>query len=198
METRYRVDDRSLFRHRLWITALATFAIWALLTWKHLHGGVASHHLLHRADLPAISDWWGGIVIPVLTWIALGRIHGLMVARRDDGSTGASTYPRSSIVGFAGALLYGILLAASFTLGYPDVTTAVFQAAFLLALFVPLYRAECLLGFVLGMTVTFGAVLPTLFGSIVAGVGAVLYLYVRPALLRLGSWLLAARPSAAG
>ena len=59
----------------------------------------------------------------------------------------------------------------------------------LLALLLPVYRAECVLGFVLGMTLTFGAVLPTVFGSIIAAVSVVVHLYVRPVLMRLWTWL---------
>gem|GEM_PF-5307569 len=29
----------------------------ALLTYEHFNGGVQSHHLLDRRDLPAISNW---------------------------------------------------------------------------------------------------------------------------------------------
>jgi hypothetical protein len=51
----------------------------------------------------------------------------------------------------------------------------------LIALFYPIYRAECLLGFVLGMTFTFGAVLPTGIGSILASIGFLTFNLVEPA-----------------
>jgi len=54
---------------------------------------------------------------------------------------------------------------------------------FILALFFPIYRAECFLGFVIGMTFTFGAVLPTGVGIIIALIGALLYLYVRTGII---------------
>jgi hypothetical protein len=60
---------------------------------------------------------------------------------------------------------------------------------FLVALFLPIYRAESVLGFVLGMTFAFGSVLPILFGSIVALLSALLYQYVRPVIVRLGQWV---------
>ena len=58
------------------------------------------------------------------------------------------------------------------------------NSIFIIALFFPIYRAECLLGFVMGMTFTFGAVLPTGIGSIFALIGAVLFLFVRSLLLK--------------
>ena len=57
---------------------------------------------------------------------------------------------------------------------------------FVLAVLLRVYRAECLLGFVIGMTFTFGAVLPALIGSIVSGVSAVVHLVLRPLLA--GLW----------
>ncbi|MEO8780207.1 MAG: hypothetical protein ABI389_16275, partial [Rhodanobacter sp.] len=41
----------------------------ALLVHEHYTSGVRSHHLLDRPDLPAISNWFGLIVMPVLGWL---------------------------------------------------------------------------------------------------------------------------------
>ena len=86
--------------------------------------------------------------------------------------------------GFAGALLFGVLLSTFYTLGFADIPGLMVNSIFIIALFFPIYRAECLLGFVIGMTFTFGAVLPTGIGSIFALIGAVLYLLARPLLLK--------------
>ena len=56
----------------------------------------------------------------------------------------------------------------------------------LLALLLPVYRAECVLGFVLGMTFTFGAILPTMVASVIAVFSALVQLCVRPVLM--GRW----------
>lgn len=47
-------------RKRFLLTLVVVLCIWSLLIWQHFHGGVPSHHLLHRSDLPAVSNWWGG------------------------------------------------------------------------------------------------------------------------------------------
>jgi hypothetical protein len=83
--------------------------------------------------------------------------------------------------------LFGIALSTFYTLGYKDIPGYMVNSLFFIALFFPIYRAECLLGFVIGMTFTFGAVLPTGIGSIFALIGAVLYLLVRPLLLKIVS-----------
>src|SRR5687768_5602705 len=70
------------------------------------------------------------------------------------------------LLGLAGALLYGAALSLCFTLGYEAVTSTMFLRLFALAVVLPLYRPQYLLGFVLGMTFTFGAVLPTLVSGV--------------------------------
>ncbi|TVR76333.1 MAG: hypothetical protein EA409_13645 [Saprospirales bacterium] len=57
------------------ITAVIALFIFSILLWDHFHGGVQSHHILDQEELPAISNWWGGLLLPVLSWILLGRIE---------------------------------------------------------------------------------------------------------------------------
>ena len=176
------MNEKFSFKVRLYLTGIITIAIWSLLTWNHFHGGVPSHHILARKDLPEISNWWGGLLLPLLTWFLLYRTHQRL-ATKNDKKSNTSKFPVQIIYSFTLALLYGTLISTLFTLHYTDVLEYVFFGVFLVALFVPIYRAECILGFVIGMTFTFGAILPTGVGSILALVGAVIYLYVRPALL---------------
>lgn len=73
----------------------------------------------------------------------------------------------------------------SFTGGYETLLSWLFQGMVVLALLLPGYRAECLMGFVLGMMHTFGALLPTLVASAIVLASAVVHLGVRPLLARL-------------
>lgn len=175
------MHEPSFFKTRLYLTGIVTIAIWSLLAWYHYHGGVPSHHILARKDLPEISNWWGGLLLPVLTWFLSYCVQRRLI--RNNARTSEPTQiPKAVIYGFAGALVFGILLSAFFTFGFSEPPFYMLIGALLLALFFPIYRAECLLGFVLGMTYTFGAVLPTGIGSILAILGAVLFLVVRPLL----------------
>ncbi len=178
------MSEQQLPRLRLYSTAVVALAELAHLAWEHFNGGVHSHHILNRSDLPAISNGWGALLLPALTWFLSGRIQR-RVALHPGGTEAASQLPAGVIAGFIGSLLFGVLLAGSFTSGNETITSYLFLGMFLLALLLPVYRAECVLGFVLGMTFTFGAVLPTIVGSIIAAVSAVIHLYVRPALVRL-------------
>lgn len=177
------MNKKILFKTRLYITALVTLAIWSLLAWNYYHGGVPSHSILAREDMPSISNWWGGLLLPLLTWFLLYRIQKRLTDYKGENSS-PSTFPREVVYGFAGALLFGVLLSTFYTLGYSEIPGLMVNSIFIIALFFPIYRAECLLGFVIGMTFTFGAVLPTGIGSIFALIGAVLYLLVRPLLLK--------------
>lgn len=148
------------------ITIAALVFEMAHLGWEHLHGGVAAHHLLNRADLPAISNWWGLLLIPALAWILVGRVQWRL-ARQSARSFRRPRLPGAVLAGFAGALGYGVTLALAFTTSYHGLEY-VFLGAFAVALLVPVYRAEFVLGFIVGMTFTFGAVLPTILAVVIA------------------------------
>jgi hypothetical protein len=188
---RVPVTERQFSHLRRCCTALVTLLILAALAWKHGHGGVPSHHLLHRADLPGLSCWWDAFVLPLLTWGLLGRLrHRLVFSGTEEAWPPQRDLP--VLLGFAAALLFGAVLALLFVGGQEQALSYLVDGLFLLALLFPLYHAECMLGFVLGMTWTFGSVLPTLFASLVALMSVVLYRFIRPWLLRLGRWLLGA------
>lgn len=164
------------------ITSIVSIAIWGLLAWNHLHGGVPSHHILAREDLPEVSNWWGGIILPVLTWLVLYRIQKReKLSERKNQSF--LNIPTKVLLGFLGALLLSISLSVFFTLGNDGMSGYLLMSVLLISLFFPVYRAECLLGFVIGMTYTFGAILPTGIGSILAAIGFLIYNLLRPGLL---------------
>jgi hypothetical protein len=143
--------------------SLAALAFAALhLGFEHFTGGVRGHHLLADPDLPLISNWFGLAVLPVL-----GGLFGARVGRlKASGSPTRPGVPKGLWFAFGGALAYGALLAVGFEWGASDLTSGLFFALFLVAVALPVYRAEYVLGFVMGMTFTFGGVLPALIGSV--------------------------------
>ncbi len=171
---------------RITLAAIALLAEAIHLGWEYVHGGVVAHHFLARSDMPAVSNWWGLLLIPALTWFLVGRI-GRRLSRQDGG---AIVVPPAVWAGFFGALGYGALLALAFTFKFEGIGT-IFLGMFALSLFIPTYRAEYVLGFVLGMAFTFGAILPTFIATIVAGlsglahwlIGAARRVYLRSKML---------------
>jgi len=150
---------------RLLLTLCGLAAEALHLGWEYSHGGVPAHHLLNDAALPAISNWWGLLVVPLLVWFALGRIarRGLLLAQPESRERFITVVWLRCLLSMA----WGGALALAFMVGHPAVSY-LFLGAFVIAPLVHGYRAEYLLGFVLGMTFTFGAVLPLLIGATIA------------------------------
>jgi hypothetical protein len=165
-------------RTRLSITAAVSLAIWTLLIWQQLHDGVPAHSFMARDDMPSISNWWGALTLPLLTWFALGSVQSRLAAGRVSA--------RAALGGAIGAFVFGAILAGSYSLGYSDVPRMQVRVLPLFALAFPVYRAEYVLGFVLALSYTFGGVLPLVIGSVFALGGAVLYLAPRWVLRRFG------------
>lgn len=176
------VNQQRLMRMRQGMTALIAAWVWALLAWEHLHGGVVTHHILASDEMPGISNGWGGLLLPALAWFLLGRIQqrGL---RRNPGQAARSPSPMVALAGFACAVVFGILLSVFFSTGQERLTSHMATALLPLAVLFPIYRAEYVLGFVVAMTFTFGAILPTVFACVVALMAVVMYRYVRPLLI---------------
>lgn len=165
-------------RWRLGLAALALLAQLLQLAWQHQHGGVVAHHLLDRAELPTVSNGWGALLLPALVWFLTGRMQRRFLRSRAP----AWVQARAMGAGLLGALLFGAGIAAAFTHGDGDLTSALFEAMIVAGLLAPGYRAECVLGFVLGMAATFGVVLPTAVACIVASASALLHAgVIRPA-----------------
>ncbi|MBK8286822.1 MAG: hypothetical protein IPK97_19245 [Ahniella sp.] len=143
------------------------FAV-AHIGFEHFNGGVKTHHFLARADLPGFSNWLGLLILPLLGIIVAVRIKSL----QDRQASGIVPSPVAA--GLLGSLLYGAALAASFHFGLPEVSKWLFMGLFLCSIVLPVYRAEYMLGFVVGMTITFGSVIPLTFAVVFATISFVL------------------------
>ncbi len=157
-----------LLRHKL-LTAFGFGAlIMALLTWESTRGGVVTHHLLAREDLPGISNWWGLLTVPLLAFVTL-----LVVERRlrIEPQQRAQTV----FMAFFGALLFGLAMGALWQSDLQEVLSLAIWSPLVLAFFLPVYRPEYLLGLVVGLAYTFGGVLPFLIGFVLVALSWVLY-----------------------
>lgn len=175
-----------IFKNKIktFIVGIVTALIFTFLLWEHFHGGVTSHHILHSEDLPAISNWWSGLLLPILTWFLMSRVE----KRLDQNAKGAqqpNNAMNKAVWIFMVGLVLGIVLATSFSFAFRPFLDNVLYILIVLSLFIPLYYAEFILGFILGMTYTFGAILPTVFILVISGIGWVTYRYIRPLILRL-------------
>ena len=166
--------NRSTDRLLRYGPGLAVLATAAHLGWEYAQGGVRSHHLLNRQDLPAISNWWGLLLLPLLGWLA-----SQIVAHRV--SSGRGTIARA-LAAFGGSLLAGAALSGAFAAGHETATSAIFLVTLASGLVLRTYRAEYAFGFVVGMTFVFGSVLPALVAAVAASISAIAHLVIRPVL----------------
>jgi len=144
--------------HRILLIALVLLAESLHLGWEAWHGGIVTHHLMQRADLPGLSNAWGLLILPALAAWAAGRLPRPPMR---------SWLPFA--LGLGLPLLLGAALSLAFHLQLQALTETLFFSLLLLAVLLPAHRPESLLGFVLGMSWTFGAVLPLLIGGVIAG-----------------------------
>ena len=175
------VNSRGLsIKKRILLTAIVSLLVWLHLIWDYLHGGVPTHYLLQSEDLPGISNWWGGITLPLVTYLLLFWIHKNLSNPSEQHS---DIHQRTLIVNFISALGFGILLSVFFTIG-SSAPGYMMLGAILLSFFVPLYRPEFLLGFILGMSYTFGANLPILVALVLLLIFLFTYKLIRGGLIR--------------
>ncbi len=164
---------------RLGFTGAIALLEAAHLAWEHARGGIVSHHLLNDPALPALWNGWGLVLLPVLAWIASRHLF------RPGGRGWRPHAPALSRL--AAALGAGIALSVAFSLGREDAAGALFLAIALSAFAARVYRVEYLLGFVLGMALTFGALLPALIGGTIGLVSAIAWFGAYPLLTRVWS-----------
>lgn len=152
---------------RIAITAVVAVAEAAHLAWEAAHGGIVSHHLLGDPSMPALWNGWGLLVLPTIAWIASARL----VRRSGRGWRLHS----GTLLRLAGAIAGGIALSMAFTAGRSDLAGYVLLALAVSGVALRAYRVEYLLGFVLGMAWTFGALIPTIIGGAIAVASAMVW-----------------------
>ncbi|WP_157836347.1 hypothetical protein [Rheinheimera texasensis] len=131
---------------------LSVLVISSQLLWQLWQGGIDSHHLLADPTLPSISNVWGLVLLPML---------GALTACRLVQAEGAALMWRCVL----GALLYGLMLAALFLNQQESILIGAILLTFVLALWLPLYRVEYVVGYVAGLSFALGPVLPLLPAS---------------------------------
>jgi len=178
------MQRQTLTKIKALIVGIVTFLLFGFLFWEHFHGGVTSHHILHQQDLPSISNWWSGLLLPILTWFLLSRIEK-RIDKQSSQTQQPSKYSSKICWIFLTGLVFGVLLSISFVNEYKPFLDNVLYILLVLSFIIPIYYSEFILGFILGMTYTFGAIIPTLFILIMAVIGLFVYLFIRPIILRL-------------
>ena len=169
------MNEKHLSRFNNYFVGFVTLIIWSLLIWQYFNDGVPSHHLFRSPDFPAMSNWWGGLLLPLLSWGLLARIKSRLVNSYPES---VALLSKQAAVSFVISLVYGTILSLTFLYGYSDVSAVLFPGILFFALFFRVYREEFILGFIPSMSFVFGAVLPIIFGTVIAIGSAIVYFVV--------------------
>ena len=147
---------------RINFTLAVTLFVVLHLTIEMLTGGVRVHYPLMRDDLPALSNWWGLILLPSMAWVFYSAMP------KDDSSAAWFGLNRTVLYRLGGAFLYGGAMGAAFELGLGEMPAYMMLALLVMGIAYPLYRAEIVLGLIMGMTYSFGSIIPTVAVGVVA------------------------------
>jgi hypothetical protein len=146
----------------------------ALILWEYFNGGVATHYPGADSSNLGLSNWWGLVTIPMLTWVALGLIDKRTAEEARDRETSNSITLEKSY--FAGGVVFGLIAALLWELDQQEYLPYVMLSPWVLSLFLRIYLPETTMGFVLAMMITFGAVLPIVFAVVIQTIGFIIYL----------------------
>lgn len=178
------MTQKTFLRITLYFTTFITLAILALLFWDYFHDGVPGHNLLKRKDLPKISNWWGAILLPLATYISLKRIEKRI---NFNANVSNQNFIKQHLVPFLIALLYGVFIVVFSSTGNSQISYSMFLVLFAVALFISIYKSEYFLGFILGLSYTFGGALPVIIGVVLVTVFYILFKFIRPIFVFLGT-----------
>lgn len=155
----------------------------ATLTWEYFNGGVKNHYLLHNPDYPSISNYWGLLILPLLTWFTTYRIktgfHSQM------GVLENTLIPKHIRRGFLVMCAVTAAQSVAWVMGEPEITKYLAIAVILTGIFIPIYHSHFFLANVLVSSVIFGSVIPLIGYAVIALVSAVSNLCIKPLIISL-------------
>ncbi len=150
------------------VTTLVTAVTTGLLAWQYTHDGVPVHYLFHNKDLPGFSNWWGLMILPLLSLFSFKLLSRRLATKSDIDQAVTIKY---SIIGFLASAVWGFGLSLAFLNGYNDAAALFFFTIPVFGLFFKVYREPFFFGFVFSMSFAFGPILPLMFATIIAIAG---------------------------
>ncbi|MBQ4876260.1 hypothetical protein J8M21_03430 [Pseudoalteromonas luteoviolacea] len=155
----------------------------ALLTWESLNGGVVTHHFLAQEDMPGLSNWWGLLILPTLVWLTAYSIEHRSNQIEDEQSRLA--FRTVAARSFVGMLLISLIQSTIFSLGYSSIAASLLLVIAFIALFLPLYRIEAIVGYVLGGAYFTGPMIPFVGVVVFVLASMVAHFGIKPLIVRL-------------
>ncbi|ESP91745.1 hypothetical protein [Pseudoalteromonas luteoviolacea] len=168
---------------RNYLMATAIVCQIALLIWESLNGGVVTHHFLAREDMPGLSNWWGLVILPFLVWITAYSIEKRSQHLQDNQDR--SKFHKAAYISFLAMLVISIAQSTIFSLGYSTAALSILMAITFISLFLPLYRIEAIVGYVLGGAYFTGPMIPFVGVVIFVVVSVFAHFCIKPLIIRL-------------
>ncbi|SNY95042.1 hypothetical protein [Flagellimonas pacifica] len=148
------------------LAAVAAFILTSVFVlWEHFNGGVITHHLLAREDLPGVSNLWGLLTIPLLSWLTVFLVQKRR-EKKIKSELDIGDFENKVLKHFLGALIFGLIASLQWELNFDSILQYYILLPILVAFYKPVHLPECLLGFVIGMLFTFGGILPIIVGVV--------------------------------
>ena len=149
-----------IIQNKIPFVALVVLLVATHIAWDYYNGGVPTHYLLHNKDLPGFSNWWGLLTIPLSTIISIYVIQGNYKKNPTPNELSKITY------GFIAGLFLGVLLGILWIFDLQSIMPFVIGMPIMISFFTPVHYAHNFLGFILGMSYTFGGVLSIIIGLV--------------------------------
>lgn len=132
----------------------------ALLLWEYTHDGVIVHYVMRSDTMPGLSNWWGLISIPIVSWLCVSLI-------RYEEAIEKRTALVQNAARASSTLILGLLISYFFITNSESLMPVYLTFLLVvLSFFIPLYKTEYLLGYILGTMFTFGTIIPVVAGCI--------------------------------
>ncbi|NRQ41607.1 hypothetical protein HRH59_03365 [Rheinheimera sp. YQF-2] len=177
------MTEKQFKKLKYYVIAITILFVVGFLLWEHLNGGILSHHLMHHSDYPSISNWWGLLILPFLAWLSTVRIEKRVTLQPDDAPVKAKIL-RVVLIGFFGMLVLSLVQSLSFSVGYESVAICLSLGLVVVGLFLPIYRAECIFGYVFGSIFFTGAIIPLIGILVIAGISWFSHVCIKPLVFR--------------
>ncbi|WP_052750240.1 hypothetical protein [Arsukibacterium sp. MJ3] len=177
------MTEKQFEKLKYYVIAITILFVVGHLLWEHLNGGILGHHLMHHSDYPLISNWWGLLILPFLAWLSTVRIEKRVTLQSGDAPVRTKIL-RVVLIGFFGMLVLSLVQSLSFSIGYENVAIYLSLGLVVVGLFLPIYRAECIFGYVFGSIVFTGAVIPLIGILVIAGISWFSHVCIKPLVFR--------------
>lgn len=149
------------------------------LSWEYLNGGVVRHHLLQDQNLPAFSNWWEILILPLFTLFSFSRLKNRLTGLSEN------KIPKKIIFAFLGMILFCIIQSITFLYGQINLTMYLTLGMLGVGLFLPIYKVEYIFGYLLGSSFMFGPVIPFIGILMMIIVSVTSNLLIKPLILKI-------------